>query len=68
MSEPRIEVKVVGNRFVTCFQMPEQRPDEVTFPQSIVSTNTQKVIRHRHTASETLGMMDYVLAKVDAAA
>ncbi len=52
MSEPRIAIKIAHGRFVTCYPMPPQRPDEVTFPQHLISSNLERITRFRRTPND----------------
>lgn len=59
MSEPRIAVKIIGNRFVSVFPMPDPRPDEHTFFQSLMSSNAARSVRHRMNAIEDVNWCTY---------
>jgi hypothetical protein len=65
MSEPRIAVKIAHNRFVTCFPMPDPKPDEETWPQRLAFTAAQRAHIHRQTPYEPRGIGEYVRTKED---
>lgn len=59
MSEPRIAIKVVNNRFVSCFEMPEPKYEEL-WPQNVKTPQY-----HRHQPFELRGLAEYALTKAD---
>lgn len=68
MSEPRIAVKIVNNRFVSVFPMADPRPDEVTFPQHLLSSGMAREARHRRTGHDDVGgwsILDYARTRED---
>ena len=61
MSEPRIAIKVVQNHFVSCFPMPDPRPMDRTFFQSL-----RNYPKHRYTAPEdNFGLLEYATTRVE---
>jgi hypothetical protein len=69
MSEARIAVKIVNNRFVSCFPMPEPRPDEVTFHQQLARSSAAKRASHRRSPGDGMNtLLNYAQTREDQAA
>lgn len=61
-----IDIKVVNGRFVTCFPMPPERPEEPTWPQRVIATEGEKRFRHRFQGDRGSGsILDYIITKSD---
>ena len=65
--EAKIAVKVVAGKFVTVYPMREPKPDEVTFPQRLMSTSSERAARHRVTAYDP-NPFNYALTREDQSA
>jgi hypothetical protein len=62
-----IHVKVIANRFVTCYPAPPPKPEEEeAWPQTVMHSARERARRHRITADEPArGMIEYAMTKAD---
>jgi len=64
-----IDIKIVANRFVTCFPMPAPTPEqiqELTFGQRVMASKKAREARQRMSGpADSNGLLGYALTKMD---